>query len=170
MCLIIPVPGFIITFGHSAILGVKGVPAWSGWLLVAVPILTILGSAAFIVRGYRISGGMLLILRPGWETRFQLSKLTSARIDPEAFNRSLRLFGNGGFFCFAGWFRNSKLGVYRAYATDAKRAVVLRFLDKTIVVTPDNPEKFVQEIQQTAASQNPDVSAAIMADTKKKLP
>jgi hypothetical protein len=58
----------------------------------------------------------------------------------------MRLFGNGGFFCFAGWFRNSKLGVYRLFGTDAKLAVVLRFSDKTVVITPDDPQKFVTDI------------------------
>ncbi len=49
---------------------------------------------------------------------------------------SIRTFGNGGLFCFSGRFRNRKLGSYRAFATDPKLAVVLRFPDKIVVVTP----------------------------------
>jgi hypothetical protein len=72
--------------------------------------------------------------------------LTSADVDPDALQGSLRLFGNGGFFSFTGWFRNKKLGVYRAYATDTKRVVVLRFSGKTVVITPHDPQRFVAEI------------------------
>jgi len=103
-------------------------------------------SAAFMVRGYVLTDTSLIIKRLGWEHRLDLFRLISATVDPDAFRRSLRLFGNGGFFSFTGWFRNKKLGVYRAYATDARRAVVLRFSDKTVVITPDDPQKFAAEI------------------------
>ena len=38
------------------------------------------------------------------------------------------------------------LGHYRAFVTDLKRTVVLRFEKKTIVISPENPEKFVTDI------------------------
>jgi hypothetical protein len=63
-------------------------------------------------------------------------------------DRSIRISGNGGLFVFCGLFRNSKLGVYRAFCTDASHAVVLRFPDRTIVVTPAQPEKFVNAIKE----------------------
>ena len=147
LCLIIPLPGLLIGFGHGAVLGVKTIPKWTGWILIIVPLLTIAGSAAFMVRGYRVSGGALRVQRLGWETCIDLSRLMSVTFDPEALKGSLRLFGNGGFFCFAGWFRNSKLGVYRAFATDSTRAVVLRFSNRTVVVTPDDPRRFVAEVR-----------------------
>ncbi len=99
-----------------------------------------------MVRGYVLIDRALIIERTGWENRLDLSRLISAEVDPDALRGSLRLFGNGGFFSFTGWFRNKKLGVYRAYATDTKRTVVLRFSDKTVVITPDDPQKFVAEI------------------------
>ena len=108
------------------------VPPWIGWLLMLVPLATLLASAAFMVRGYVLTDASLIIVRPGWQNRLDLSRLTSATVDADALSRSLRLFGNGGFFSFTGWFRNKKLGVYRAFATDTKRAVVLRFSDKTV--------------------------------------
>ena len=64
-------------------------------------------------------------------------------------SRSIRLFGNGGAFAFSGWFRNRKLGSYRAYATDPARSVVLKFSDhKTIVVTPEPPDAFIAAVKQ----------------------
>ena len=108
--------------------------------------MTLAGSAVFMVRGYVVTGTSLLIRRLGWERRLDLSGLTSATVDPDALHRSMRLFGNDGFFAFTGMFRNKKLGVYRAFATDPKRAVVLNFSGKTVVVTPDDPHKFVTVI------------------------
>ena len=149
ICLFLPLPGVMIGLGTSAALRVQGmsvIPPWSGWLIVAIPLLTLVGSAAFIVRGYVLTDTSLIIKRPGWESRLDLSRLNSATVDPDAFRRSLRLFGNGGFFSFTGWFRNRKLGIFRAYATDTRRAVVLCFSDKTVVITPDDPQKFAAEI------------------------
>jgi hypothetical protein len=149
ICLCLPVAGLMIAIGGGAALHAKGmsqVPAWAGWLLVAIPLLTFAFSAAFMVRGYVLTDTSLVIKRLGWENRLDLSRLISAAVDPDALRRSLRLFGNAGFFSFTGWFRNSQLGVYRAYATDTRRAVVLRFSDKTVVITPDDPQKFVAEI------------------------
>ena len=77
-----------------------------------------------------------------------MSGLKSAEVDTEAMSKSIRTFGNGGLFCFAGIFNNNRLGSYRAFATDPKRAVVLRFSDRTVVVTPDQPDDFVMRTKQ----------------------
>ncbi len=81
--------------------------------------------------------------RVGWVSTVNLSGLVSAEVDPFAITKSLRLFGNGGMFCFAGVFRNKRLGTFRLFGTDPGRAVVLRFPGRTVVVTPDRPEEFV---------------------------
>ncbi len=148
MCALVPFPALMILGSH----GSSKIPTIIDWVIVGVPMLTLLISAFFTIRGYRLGNGSLCVRRLGWENRLDLSRLTSATVDPEALNRSLRLFGNGGFFCFAGWFRNSKLGVYRAFATDAKRAVVLRFANRTVVVTPDDPQKFVTAINSRVSA------------------
>ncbi|MFN7139357.1 MAG: PH domain-containing protein, partial [Limisphaerales bacterium] len=85
-----------------------------------------------------------LIHRLGWVTKFNLGELQSFAADPTAMDGSIRLFGNGGLFAFTGLFRNKKLGNYRAFATDPKRAVVLRLKERVIVVTPDDPFRFVE--------------------------
>jgi hypothetical protein len=150
ICLSIGVLGLMLSLGNAAALRFVGLssmkPPWAGWLLVAVPFVTLAASAAFMVRGYVLADTSLIIKRLGWESRVDLSGLNSANLDPDALQRSLRLFGNGGFFSLTGWFRSPTLGIYRAYATDTRRAVVLRFADKTVVVTPDDPQRFAAEI------------------------
>ena len=120
-------------------------------LIVVVPALTLVLSACWMIRGYVLSGESLLIQRLGWQSRLDLTGLVSAEADPEAMAKSLRTFGNGGLFCFCGRFRNTKLGAYRAYATDPKRSVVLKFQNQTVVVTPDRPDDFVASIKERIA-------------------
>lgn len=119
-----------------------GVRAWT----LGVPALVAAVSAFYTVRGYTLKGRTLGVRRLGWTKTFDLTTLVSAEPDPEALSKSVRIFGNGGLFSFTGWFRNKKLGMYRAYVTEAKRAVVLRFSKKTIVVSPDEPERFAAAV------------------------
>ena len=81
-------------------------------------------------------------------SKIALTDLVAAEVDSNAMAKSVRTFGNGGLFCFAGYFWNKKLGTYRAFATDLKRCVVLKFPNRTVVVTPDNPEEFVARIKE----------------------
>jgi hypothetical protein len=119
---------------------------WLGLLPSAV----ILVCALFTVRGYSITNDTLLIDRLFWKTRVSLRELRSVKFDPTATHRSIRTFGNGGFFSFTGYFRNKDLGSYRAFMTDRRRAVVLRFPSSVIVISPDQPEDFVNTISQYA--------------------
>ncbi len=114
---------------------------------IIIPALTLVVSACWMIRGYVVTGEVLLVLRLGWQSKLKLKGLESVEADPEAMAHSLRTFGNGGLFCFCGRFRNKKLGAYRAYATDPKRSVVLKFQDQTVVVTPDRPDDFVDCIR-----------------------
>ena len=119
------------------------------WLAL-LPLAIILLCALFVVRGYSITNDALLIDRLFWETRVPLSGLQSVKFDPDATGRSIRTFGNGGFFAFTGYFRNNELGTYRAFMTDRRRAVVLRFPDRVLAVSPDRPEEFVSAISRYA--------------------
>ncbi len=113
---------------------------------VGLIVVVLLGSALFTIRGYELAGSELLVRRLVWATRIPLQDLRSAWADPSAMKRSIRLFGNGGLFAFSGLFSNRKLGRYRAFATDPRNAVVLRFAARTIVVTPDAPQEFLSTL------------------------
>ena len=112
---------------------------------ISAPLLILFGSALFVVRGYTLQERTLLIKRLLWSSRLNLSTLISVTHDPEVFEGALRAFGNGGLFSFCGLYRSSKLGFFHVYGTDPKRAVVLRFPNKTVVITPDLPEQFIDE-------------------------
>lgn len=120
------------------------------FILVAVvmPALLLVASACWMIRGFVVDCDTLVIPRLGWQSKLDLKELESAEVDPEAMDKSLRTFGIGGLFCFCGRFRNTKLGAYRAYATDPKRSVVLKFQSQTVVVSPDRPDDFVASVKE----------------------
>ena len=57
---------------------------------------------------------------------------------------SIRTMGNGGLFSFSGRYRSRKLGSFRAYVTDLRNCVVLKLAEQVIVISPENPEMFVE--------------------------
>lgn len=147
----------ITAFSVLILLGIPLIGVFSGprddvfWILcmILMPLSILIIAAFFIIRGYVLTSETLLVRRLIWDLKIDLTELMSAEVDPDAMTRSIRLFGNGGLFCLAGVFRNKKLGMYRAFATDPKRSVVLRFSTRTIVVTPDRPEEFVARIKES---------------------
>ena len=104
-------------------------------------------AALFMVRGYELDGGGLHIHRLLWATSIDLKGLKQVRHDPEAMKSSIRLFGNGGFFAITGVFQNKKLGRYRAFATNPEHSVVLVLPNRTLVVSPADPQGFVRRVQ-----------------------
>jgi len=143
---------FLILVGVACI-GLLTGPGNVVWLLAMVvgPLLVLAVASLFAIRGYVLADEALWIERPLWSTQVDLSDLESAEATPFAMRRSLRYFGNGGLFCFAGWFRNKQLGPYRAFATDPARTVVLRFARRVIVITPEKPEEFVGALEAMTA-------------------
>lgn len=120
--------------------------SWSLWLRW-LPLALVVGCALFIVRGYTITPDAILVHRLFWATRLPRAGLQSAQFEPQSMRKSVRTCGNGGFYSFTGWYWNKTLGSYRAFVTDPHRAVVLRYQRRTLVVSPDEPERFVNEIQ-----------------------
>ncbi len=112
------------------------------WLLPAL----VLGCLPFMIRGYAITDDAILIRRLFWTTRLDRNGLISAEFVLKAMKGSLRTCGNGGVFSFTGWYWNKSLGFYRAFVTDLNRTVVLRFGKRTVVVSPDVPEDFVEHL------------------------
>ena len=105
-------------------------------------------AAPFIVRGYQITPDELVIIRPFWRTRFPLADFLSTESDIHLMKGTIRLCGNGGLLSFTGLYRNKKLGKYRAFINDWNKTVVLRFESRTIVVSPDHPEEFINAIKE----------------------
>lgn len=130
------------------------VPASVRWVLLASPLfaLGVVAAIAWYARvlGYRLVGGELVALRPRRENRFALADLQSVEVDPKAMDWSIKTFGNDGLGAITGNFRNRRLGAYEALVTDRARAVVLRWPNRCLVVSPDRPEEFVRAVRARA--------------------
>jgi len=136
--------------GISGILNINLAEYSLLWIIamIGIPALTVILTLFFIIRKYEIQDNKLLIYRLGWKKVIDLSNLETAEFDPKAVKGSIRLFGNGGLFAFSGIYRNKKLGNYRIFATDFKKSVVLKTKEKIYIVTPENPENFVEKVKQ----------------------
>lgn len=132
ICFVVGVPmAFQVSYGR-----------WIGFVLAGI-LLTVL---LCMVRGYTVTPHDLEIHRVGWRTRVPLAGLTDATLRPGVMRGSWRLWGNGGAFSIHGWFSNAALGRYRAFVTDTRRTVVLNWPGATVVVSPDDPERFLRTI------------------------
>lgn len=121
-------------------------------ILVVLLSLILLATAIVGIRGYRLTDEELLVRHVGWSQRWSLRDLRDITVRPGVLSGSFRTLGIGGFFGYLGRFRSSSLGDYQAYVTDGSRAVVLRFTDSTVVVSPDDPAAFVSKVYQIRAS------------------
>ncbi len=135
-----------VTTGIFAAVLIVAAVAAAGWGSAVVAGILVV-AAAFAIRGYSVMDGKLMIHRLGWSTKFDLSELTKVEVNPGATLGSLRTMGIGGLFGFVGHFYNEVLGSYKAYATNEFNTVVLVFGRETIVVTPDDPEAFVEAVK-----------------------
>ena len=111
-----------------------------------VPIGIVVGSALYTIRSYEITPEHIAIKRLLWSnylTRHDIEKASAI----DAPRTGWRLAGNGGLFSFSGLFWNEDLGRYRAYSTGGKRAVLLEYSYRKVVLTPDDPEAFVRALQ-----------------------
>jgi hypothetical protein len=141
----------VTLFASAVLIGVASIPLFTGpagnifWVLImsVMPLSILFTCSLFMIRGFVLSNDTLIVKRLFWNTDVSLSGLESATVDPKAMKGSIRTCGNGGLFSFTGEFLNKKLGNYRAFVTSPKLAVVLRFTDKVIVVTPSQPDEFV---------------------------
>jgi hypothetical protein len=119
-------------------------------LVVSAGPAALLTAALFAVRGYEVKPDALYIQRPLWQTCVPLRGLREVTADSQAMRGAFKVCGSSGFLCHVGWFASRKLGRFKACATDPKNAVVLRFENRTWVVTPDDPAQFISRIKQKA--------------------
>ena len=120
-----------------------------GLVVALIPPAILVGSLIFMVTGYAIEGAELQIERLLSSTRISLQGLDRVWIEPAVCKGSIRVFGNGGLFSFSGWFYSKRLGRYRLFATDISRSVVLILPARMVVITPAEPEAFIEHVRQS---------------------
>lgn len=119
-----------------------------GWALVIFLATAglLLGTWGTSPTGYRVDPGRLVVERPFGEIVYPLAGL--AEVKPfERWGLTVRV-GNGGLFGITGWFWNRTLGWFRVHGRRARGPVSLRWPDRTVVVMPDDPARFIEDVER----------------------
>jgi hypothetical protein len=95
---------------------------------------------------FRIEDNVLVLGRK----RYPMAGLVDVAKDPLVLRRAFRLYGSGGLGSIRGKFRSKRLGFFYAFLTDTQTAVVLKWPDKTVAVSPADPEFFVYTAKKAA--------------------
>jgi hypothetical protein len=75
--------------------------------------------------------------------RFPLEGMEAAERDPEVLRWAVKVYGNGGLGAIRGRYWSRRLGKFEAFLTGTENAVVLRWPDKKVVVSPADTEFFI---------------------------
>lgn len=137
----------VIAISDGFILHAVKVPSWVWPSTAALFLVILLGALPFVIRGYVVTDEGILIKRLWWNTVLPCDTIVSAEVVPNAMRKSIRTCGNGGLFSFTGFYWSKQLGHYKAYVNDLNRTVVVRTKKRTAVVSPDDPDAFVEAVR-----------------------
>ena len=101
----------------------------------------------FSIRKFQITDDEIIIVRPFDIEKYPRSNFDKAeRVCRKDLRFAIRTFGIGGVFSYTGQFWNKKFGPMTWYVTNLNNAVILSGANKKIVLSPENPEKFISKI------------------------
>ena len=131
--------------------GEKPDDRWVLWLVPAVVGAIIGGTGFWAIRRFELTDEAILVRRILWANALPLAAIESAEVDSRACEGAWKTTGNDGLFAMHGRFRSKRLGKFQAYITDPANAVVLKVPGDTIVISPENPRQFVNELNRRLA-------------------
>jgi len=115
--------------------------------------LSLLLFYAWSPQGYVVSSDSIAIRRLVGTVRVPLDRVQEARLATnEDLSGCIRLWASGGLFGDYGVMRTNRLGTCRWYVTNRSKTVVVRTEDRTVVLSPDEPEALLQAIHAPAAA------------------
>jgi len=114
--------------------------------------LTLMYLLVYIYRPikYQLTDSFLIIHRNISDVRIERDRIKNIeQINKDQLRYAMRVFGVGGVFGYFGKFRTSKMGMMTWYATRRDRFVLVEtFEGKKIILTPDEPEKMIIELNK----------------------
>jgi hypothetical protein len=75
--------------------------------------------------------------------RYPLEGLVSAERDPGVLCWAIKVFGNGGLGAIRGRYWSKRIGKFEAFLSGTENAVVLRWPERVVAVSPADPEFFI---------------------------
>jgi hypothetical protein len=141
------IPGIVIGNRHGP--GGPGADA-ARWASLLAPLIA-MACWALGPKGLEIECGELRVRRNAWRpTSIPLSGIREIEIlPPGALRGAIRTFGVGGLFGYYGWFY--KKGAFRLWATRSDRLVEIVAAGRRVVVSPDDPARFVDGLLASAS-------------------
>ena len=105
------------------------------------------GTFLFRPISYKLTDNKLIIHIPMSDIKINRTEIKSVeQLEKTKLSWAFRVFGVGGLFGYWGKFSNTKLGSMNWYATRRNNAVLVTTIyNKKIILTPNEPEKFVIE-------------------------
>ncbi|HTZ22269.1 MAG TPA: PH domain-containing protein [Opitutaceae bacterium] len=130
-------------------------PPWPVWpAMFIAPVLVGAIWYGALIRRYRLGNDEIVIERAWLTMRLPLAGLTAVESDREALQGAMKIMGNDGLGAWAGRFRSKKLGKFRAYVSDPDCAVVLRWPDRCLVLSPAEPGEFTEAVRARLAGRD----------------
>ncbi len=126
---------------------------WPSFAVAIVLLLVYVMTYAYQPLCYKIKDRNVIVHRHLSDVIVLRSEIKNIQlIDNQKLKGSIRTFGVGGVFGYFGQFLNRDLGCMTWYATQRDHNAVLIELtnNKKIILTPDEPEQFVQQLSLSA--------------------
>lgn len=121
------------------------------WALLIGPVVVcpiIGGTALWMICHFELTDEPILVRRVLWTNTIPLAHIESAEADPRACERAWKTVGNDGLFAMHGRFRSKRLGRFQAYVADPANSVVLKLPGDIVVISPENPRHFVNDLNR----------------------
>jgi hypothetical protein len=106
------------------------------------------GSVLLKIRGYELTQSYLVIKYGFSGRKIPIADIREVSVQPNALGGSRREAANGGLWSFLGSFYSPRLGQCRAYVSDPQNTVVITLPEQTIVISPDDPNRFMQAVKK----------------------
>ncbi len=124
---------------------------WSSWAVPAVMCGIIGGTSFWMIRRYELTDDAIHVRRVLWTNSIPLQAIESVEVDPLACKGAWKTMGNDGLFAMHGRFRSKRLGKFQGYITNPAHAVVLSVPGDKIVLSPEHPRKFADDLNRRLA-------------------
>ncbi len=144
--------GITLLFGASVLLQVSIIKSGQGAGVAfgISTLLVIIYAVCYLLHPvqYTVTTTAIVIHRPLGKISIPKSEvLTITPLTSEQMKWTIRTFGVGGLFGYFGKFANSKIGNMTWYASRRNNMLLITTTShKKIVITPDNPDLFIQHV------------------------